>query len=449
MKTKNKLGISAVLAAVFGLLVQPVSVFAYNPYGIEYSGGEALGSSNVQINPTLINELTTLVKMDKSATLEFNDPNSWESGWLNDGETGCLPVKYFRKQNPSGALALLAPVGYGGGDYSFVISRGAYREVIRIDDVYLENFSEGDSVAIVVWPEGGFIYASNNVYTDSQCETAVDGLTSFYPLTDNKRVFIEANVKLYKEGNSSVFTSDQLYFGITDIDYAQSFMILNSDNLFSTSNMYAKSADVLNGDDPSNVLKNRFVASGNYIYSEYDGTSSVISGNNSNIFVKLTQNTQEQGVQIVLGFAKGAGSQLEYYAKQYKISYISDENGVISGISAEDIITGDYPSGSSSKPEANYRFMYWVANKDVTLNDGTVIKAGEPMTLAQTKQIVVNEDIILEAIHEDQTAVPNTGAFTGETNAMAISVSIMGILLGALVIRSLPKLNHKKIDFKK
>ena len=439
--------------AVFGLLVQPVSVFADNPYEIEYSGGEALGSSNVQINPTLINGLTTLTKMDQSATLEFNNPNNWESGWLNDGETGCLPVKYFRATVPGPVLTMM-PTGYGSGStdddyYSFVISRGAYQEVVRIDNVYLENFSEGDSMAIVVWPKGGFIYANNNVYTDSQCETAVDGLTSFYPLTDNKRVFIEANVKLYKEGSSSVFTSDQLYFGITDIDYAQSFKILNSDNLFSTLNMYAKSADVLNGDDPSNVLKNRFVTSGNYIYSEYDGTSSVVSENKSNIFVKLTQNTQEQGVQIVLGFAKGAGSQLEYYAKQYKISYISDENGTISGISAEDIIAGDYPSGSSSKPGTNYRFMHWVANKDVTLSDGTVIKAGEPMTLDQTKQIVVNEDIILEAIHEDQTAAPNTGAFTGETNAMAISVSIIGILLGALVIRSLPKLAHKKVTFRK
>lgn len=49
----------------------------------------------------------------------------------------------------------------------------------------------------------------------------------------------------------------------------------------------------------------------------------------------------------------------------------------------------------------------------------------------------------------DSLDVPNTGVSTNETNAAAISVSVFGVLLGALVIGLLPKLTHKKVDFGK
>ena len=86
---------------------------------------------------------------------------------------------------------------------------------------------------------------------------------------------------------------------------------------------------------------------------------------------------------------------------------------------------------------------------DVFLEDGTLIRAGDPITSEQIKTVVVDRDIKFTAIFEIDVAVPNTGASTSETNAVAITFSVFGILLGALLIRSLPRLIHRKIEFNK
>lgn len=50
---------------------------------------------------------------------------------------------------------------------------------------------------------------------------------------------------------------------------------------------------------------------------------------------------------------------------------------------------------------------------------------------------------------EKAVKVPDTGVSTSETNAMLISVSVLGISVVAFVIGLLPKLHHKKLSFKK
>ena len=113
------------------------------------------------------------------------------------------------------------------------------------------------------------------------------------------------------------------------------------------------------------------------------------------------------------------------------------------------MISGLNPLGTKQTDKKGFELLYWKADKDVTLSDGTKIKAGEKIETAQIAKIVVSENIKLTAIHKKLPAAPDTGAFTGSTNATLISISVIGVLGGALLIALLPKLTHKKVNFKK
>ena len=86
---------------------------------------------------------------------------------------------------------------------------------------------------------------------------------------------------------------------------------------------------------------------------------------------------------------------------RHKVSYESDDNGTITGTTDEVIVPEHNPNGSDSEPEEGFVFDHWVIDKDVTLEDGTVIKAGDPVAPEQVPQIIVTEDLVITAVHKD------------------------------------------------
>lgn len=63
------------------------------------------------------------------------------------------------------------------------------------------------------------------------------------------------------------------------------------------------------------------------------------------------------------------------------------------------------------------------------------------LKLAEPRSDIVDDDPSISS--------PDTGYFTGSFNANGVTLSTVGILFGALIVRLLPKLSHRKIRFKK
>lgn len=392
MKRKGILTkIIAVCAGSLGMLVNPAAVFAANPYGIVYSGGAELSSSNLTINANAVDGL----KRVPTGQITVSDSNEWNEGYVKSGATGeCLgPYPYFKVHKNDTINA--------SSGLSWVAEDDKYHSDVKITGVTFEdldnNFTNDEFIAVYV-AKGGTVNAGFEMYSNSQCtdESKINNVRKLQPT--EARLFIEFNLKLYKNNQNGVFSIDPLYLGITDIDSAQSFKILNSDNLFTKNNMYTASASDLQPE--SGDLKNMFVSSGNYIYSQYGPGDTIFNlTEGGNIYAKITSSVQQNGLDVVFGFAKGAGSNVSYYAKLYEVKYLSDNHGSITGIEDEDVIGGDSPAGSSSAANQHYRFDHWIADKNVTLQNGTTINAGQPLTAAQVKQVVVNSNLEFTAIH--------------------------------------------------
>ncbi len=448
MKTKKMMATAAVVA-LLGAQLNSASTFAYN-YGIEYTGGTPLGGSNVTIDPNRINSLTPLIQTGTLSTTA--SPNDiWQRGYIN-GSSGCNPVYYLSiDPNP-----VQSPVFLSGSTRrsqelpSFKISNGKYYANVSVLNTYFDTVDGEDidgDIAVAVRADSNYIYGGWQIYTDATCET-VDG--DIVPLSSNsnKRLFVEMRASIFKEGSDDEpYIVDGMYFGITDIDSAQSYKILNDGNEFSEDNMFAVSANDLQ--PGPNGYKNMYVPEGNYIYSEYESNSAhVVSDNKANIYTELNLETQEGGVEFVFGFAGRAASGIEYLGRLYNVQYDADKNGEITGIVDEDVMPGDYASGSAYKAKGSHKFLYWVADVDVTLDDedSTEIKAGKPITNDQIKKVIVDKDIKFTAIFDD-VKVPNTGMSTMETNAAMITTSFLGILIIALALRSLPRFTKRKVNF--
>ena len=447
MKIKKIITV-AILVVLLGVQLGSAStVAAYNPYGIEYSGGMPLGPDNVEIDPDFLDYFTPLIQTEVSE-VTLHNPEMWYQGYINDSGV-CRPINYYIVEGGYGPLS--GGVGMAGNNRGFIASNDKYRLEVEILSTSVEN-ADSYSFAVGVRPDSTYIYAGWQIYNDAACE---EGNYNTEPLlySNDTRIYVEMNSKLYKKDSNTPYNTFGLEFGITDIDAAQSYSVLNDGNALHSYNMFATSAEGLQSLDPSVTFRNMFVDRDNvsYIYSEYDPlTGGHLSLNNtSNIYFDVWPEAQENGLNLVFGFAGGAASGIEYYALKYNVEYDADENGEITGITGEERAIGDYPSGSSYRARGSYRFSHWIADVDVYLEDGTEIRAGDPITSEQMKKVIVDKDIKFTAIFEFDPTVPNTGASTMETNATQITVSVIGILLGALFIRFLPRLAHKKITFNK
>lgn len=435
MKKHKILAASAL--SIASAILPAMGAFAVENYGIVYSGGEPLSASNVKIDPDLLDSLTPLVTYT-GLTAKASSSNKWQDGYLKDGET-CKKFRYFKISNSN--------IVTQNSGLSISFSNEEYTEDVKILNASLENYvDDGKSHAFGFFPENvnGYLYGMVNVFSEETCTTAVEDVKG----PGDTKLFIKMNVKLRKNGSTDTVKSNNMYFGVRDIDAAQSFKILTAGNEYAANKMIARSAEDLQGpnaDDP----KNMFVTSGNYIYSEKAATN-LGTPNVSNIYIQLNDAAQTDGVDIVFGYAGWAASPMEFLALQYEVTYESDAKGDITGIKEEDVLSGNNPTGSTEAPKEGYALVHWVADSDVTLDDGTTIKTGDPISSEQIKKVVVDHDITFIAIHEDESTVgvPNTGSFTGVINtAAAVSVSLIGVLSIALAIRFLPRLAHKKIKF--
>lgn len=390
MKIFKKLSIVA-SSLLLGVIYCPLATFASsNNFDITYSGGADLGSSNVNVNSELISGLTLLMKIPGNTAVPKGNTARWRNGYIKENNgADCNPFKYIAITSSQGVVA--------SDNIGFTVSNDKYDYEVDIKKVTTEALGS-KTVSVGFRPDLSFIYGGFAVYSDANCNNLNTSINNIAAKDDvDDRLFIEAVIKLHKKGNSALLSSDQLYFGITDIDAAQSYKILNSGNLLSKDIMFTENAADL---QPSTTLRNKFVESGHYIYSQYQkgGDPAVASSDNkANVYVKINQQTQAEGLDVVYGFAHAAGSGIVFRAKQYTVRYVAETGGRITGISSETVLSGENPSSSEKQPDDGYRFRRWIVDKDVTLEDGTVIRAGNPISEAQIKQVVVSEDITFTA----------------------------------------------------
>ncbi len=445
IKQKIKV-VSAALPLLASALFSPATFATDNNYGIIYRGGDDLGASNVQIDPTLINALSPLV-IEDNINVTISNSSKWQTGYIRENDIiGCRKYNYVRVS----ANETINPED----NVSFTIKDDKYSAKVDINAITLENFvGEGRFVNVGVKGGGGLLlFTGFRVFTDATCTTDIPDYDKqgLKVQTNDERVFIEMHAELSKNGQR--YNKNGIYFGITDIDSAQSYKILNENNKLTPENMYAKAAEDLQ--NASSPLKNKYVAGeGNdYIYSQYQHQYPYINSvDTAHIYVPISKETQTAGLDFVFGFAHNAGSSIEYYARQLKVNYTSDNKGTIKGISTEKVIEGDNPSGSLSPGNKGYGFKHWICDKNVTLDDGTVIKAGDPITSDQVKQIAIREDITFTAIHDKIPSAPDTGSMTDTDGPSATIIQISAVALSLVTVLAfcLARLSHKKIDFEK
>ena len=456
---KTRIGLIGGILTLSSALSPVASVMAANSYNINYTGGEDLGSANVTIDPELVDGLTQLIRANTNTNVETSSSPEWKTGYYNlDGS--CRKTDYFKVWKDS---------SFNNLSYTVIDKTKPYYETIKFNSVVIDglsSLSEDSALAVNVGEYNGWFYTRAQIYSDDECQNKVPDVKALSNLDGNGgKIFVETNIKLYEKSTNQAVASNQLYFGFSDIDAGQSFKILNSDTQMIKNNMFAKVASALQPttDTP---LRNKYVDGGNYIYSQYDlslpSTTFNISDSDNIIFVKVGESAQTDGLNVVFGFTGAAGSATMFHAKQYNVKYVSDKNGEItSELTSEDIISGQNPSGTEQTPNQGYDLEHWMADGDVKLEKNKEMKAGQPITEEQIKQVIVDQNITFTAIYkakpvekpeapkEPSIGVPDTGESTGETNAISIVVSTVSIVILALFVGLLPKLTHKKIDFKK
>jgi len=93
----------------------------------------------------------------------------------------------------------------------------------------------------------------------------------------------------------------------------------------------------------------------------------------------------------------------EFVNINYNLIYQSDSNGLISGITKETKHYHQNPSGTSVVSNSGYVFAYWTANKDVLLNDGTIIKKDNLITNDELLKIKIDNHLVFTAKNSRDT----------------------------------------------
>ena len=89
------------------------------------------------------------------------------------------------------------------------------------------------------------------------------------------------------------------------------------------------------------------------------------------------------------------------------VHFTTDGHGTVNGKAADnqEVEKNGNPEEVTQEPNDGYTFVNWTADKDVTLDDGTSIPAGDPITDEQITKIVVTEELTLTA-HYMENPVP-------------------------------------------
>ena len=83
----------------------------------------------------------------------------------------------------------------------------------------------------------------------------------------------------------------------------------------------------------------------------------------------------------------------------HNVKYTTDNGGTISGITSERVMDGAHPSGSSVATKSAWKFVNWTTKNAVKLTNNTTIPAGGALTMAQIKDVVVEDDQEFKANH--------------------------------------------------
>jgi hypothetical protein len=324
----NNKKLNIVAVSLFGLasLSQVANVSAVNPYNIEYIGGAPLSASNVQIDSS-ISDLVPIIKTgsgEGSGIITISNSPKWETGYYRVSATGeCRRYNFIRIY----ANNLIN----SDDDIYYTLSNDSYEAKMQINNVVLEDVDglseDGDAIAVGVHTVGsGYFSVGDILYSDSQCTNLFQGVRKLQT-RDDGQVFVEMNVKLFKKGDSEPFVADEMYFGLMDIDAAQSYKILNPTNQLNVNNMFVASETAFTYPGTDGNMKNMFVPDGSYIYSQYDKENDTFfnTADVNNIYVKIDKTTQQMGINIVYGFATGAGSGIEYYARRNMQPVVDEE----------------------------------------------------------------------------------------------------------------------------
>lgn len=102
---------------------------------------------------------------------------------------------------------------------------------------------------------------------------------------------------------------------------------------------------------------------------------------------------------------------LNFINAKPKVTYTTDGHGTLSK-NEEIVDINGSPEGVKDTPNEGYNFKNYVVNKDVKLRNGTVIKAGNAIEENQISQIVVEEDIEIQAVHESKIDISLDDRFT-------------------------------------
>ena len=442
MKRINIKTLALALPIISSALVAPAVYAEEIPYGIEYNvAGDVLGEGNVKLLPE------SLTKIFPKGNLQTKVTKTFSAGW-NEGYQDSTTLDSTKTCHNS--RYVLAWDGKTMDPISVSVASENYSIVLTIKKIETQGVSENAPIVVGTPMEYNTLYAGKYIYSDEEC-TQKTTETQDSPDWEigAEKVFIETEIKLKKNGEE--FVHNEIYSGFTDIDSSQSFKILNTSNLITSDNMYTTSIAGLQ--PPRGDLKNVFVSDGNYIYSQYASgeEAHVPTSQENNVFIPLNVATQEEGLNLVFGFASPAYTTVEFYAHIYVVDYKSDENGEVTGILDEDVFPNENPSSSETTPNKGFSFSYWTANKDVELEDGTIIKKGQPITDEQIKLVKVKEDITFTAVHEKTIPVPDTGSYFIEDNqgAAMIQLSTTVFSVAAVIAFCIARFKHKKVDFRK
>lgn len=402
---------SAVLASVLGVIVPATGAFAANDISMSYSGGSVLDSTKVNLFDTT--GYTQLMGSAAESTLNRVTGSKWADGYIKVGS--CHPVKYLRVGNTSGAFDPQSDTA----SVEIVSGGGKYRMEVSIEDVQFKNLPSDTTLSIAI-DSGRALHIGYGLYEDQatcESESVIDGISTLNAINreksagDETDIFVNTRVKFYKGSSTTPFVvngadgTGDLYIAFEDMDALQSYMIMNSGNEFSPTNMFATDTSAEYLQPTSGEGANMYVSDGNkkYIYSTYGNVEG------PTLYTKLTPATQRDGINVVFGDRAAATTTLRYLARQYTVNYVSDPNGTIPNteLTTEKVFSGDNPTGSNTTPkrddtsEKDYTFLYWVPDVDVTLTDGTTRKANvDHMTYEEVKSVIVDQDITFKAYHD-------------------------------------------------
>lgn len=129
----------------------------------------------------------------------------------------------------------------------------------------------------------------------------------------------------------------------------------------------------------------------------------------------------------------------QYKKNTYTIYYNSIDDIKITGQTKEETKNNSSPTGTVVEAKNQEKNVAWSCDKDVKLQDGTLIKAGAPISPEQLKQVIVEDDLTFTANYREdlEVNIPDTGLKLG---TIIIVISSILILIGsAIIINTLEK----------